>query len=205
MIALDLSRPNYQFFLIIYLKFTTKSAEFVKREKLNQYAILSGVKNNKMHYKCSRYKKGQLKPINRLIKKFSNIHKFFNGDINELVLLVRKSVYRYEYIDSWERFVKTLPDKKSFYIKLYVEDITEKHYTHVQEVFEEFKLKNLGYYHDSYDQIDTLLLVDILENFRNNCIEIYELDPAHFLLCTWISMASLFKKDRSRIRISNRY
>ena len=70
MIALDLSRPNYQFFLIIYLKFTTKSAEFVKSEKLNQYAILSGVKNNKMHYKCSRYKKGQLKPINGLIKKF---------------------------------------------------------------------------------------------------------------------------------------
>ena len=30
-------------------------------------------------------------------------------------------------------------------------------------------------------QIDTLLLADVFENFRNNCIEIYELDPAHFL------------------------
>ena len=30
-------------------------------------------------------------------------------------------------------------------------------------------------------QIDTLLLADVFENFRNKCIEIYELDPAHFL------------------------
>ena len=32
-----------------------------------------------------------------------------------------------------------------------------------------------------YVQSATLLLVDVFENFRNKCIEIYELDPAHFL------------------------
>ena len=31
-----------------------------------------------------------------------------------------------------------------------------------------------------YVQSDTLL-ADVYENFRNKCIEIYELDPAHFL------------------------
>ena len=45
----------------------------------------------------------------------------------------------------------------------------------------ELKLKNLGNYHDLYVQSDTLLLTDVLENFRNKFIEIYELDPAHFL------------------------
>ena len=29
--------------------------------------------------------------------------------------------------------------------------------------------------------IDGLLLADVFENFRNTCIEIYELDPARFL------------------------
>ena len=48
-------------------------------------------------------------------------------------------------------------------------------------MFEEFKLKNLGDYHDLYVQSDTLLLADVFENFRNKCIEIYELDPVHFL------------------------
>ena len=41
--------------------------------------------------------------------------------------------------------------------------------------------KNLGEYHDLYVQSDTALLADIFERFRDKCIEIYELDSAHFL------------------------
>ena len=55
----------------------------------------------------------------------------------------------------------------------------------VKKVFKEFKefqLKNLGNYHDFCVQSDTLFLAfDVFENFRNKCMEIYELDPAHFL------------------------
>ena len=35
-----------------------------------------------------------------------------------------------------------------------------------------------------YDLSDILLLADVFENFGNKCIEIYELDPAHFLSAT---------------------
>ena len=42
-------------------------------------------------------------------------------------------------------------------------------------------MNNLGDYHDLYVQSDTLLLADILENFRNKCIETYELHPSYFL------------------------
>ena len=48
-------------------------------------------------------------------------------------------------------------------------------------MFEQFGLKNLSDYHDVYVQSDALLLADVLENFRNKCIEIYELDTAHVL------------------------
>ena len=69
-------------------------------------------------------------------------------------------------MDSWERFDETsLPNKKSFYRELYLEDITNEDYTHVQKIFEELKLKNLGNYHDFYVQSDTLLLADVLEKF----------------------------------------
>ena len=64
---------------------------------------------------------------------------------------------------------------------MYLEDITDEDYTHALKVFEELGLKNLGDYHDLYAQSDTLLLPDMFENFRNKCIEIYELDPTHFL------------------------
>ena len=50
----------------------------------------------------------------------------------------------------------------------------------MQRVYKEFNNKNLGDYHNVYVQSDTLLLADIFENFRDNCIKIYELDPVHF-------------------------
>ena len=88
-------------------------------------------------------------------------------------------------MDSWEKFnTTTLPNKKAFYSKLYLQDITDEDYIHAQKVFQELKLKKLGEYHDLYAQSDTLLLADAFENFRNKCIEIYELDPAHFLSAT---------------------
>ena len=86
-------------------------------------------------------------------------------------------------MDSWERFNETtLPNKKSFYSQLNLEDITNRDYAHAQKVFEESKLKNFGDCHGLYVQSDALLLADVFENFRNKCIEVYELDPAHFYL-----------------------
>ena len=88
-------------------------------------------------------KKKQLKSINGLIKEFPNTYKFFNNDINRLILLLRKGVDPYEYMDSWKRFNENkLQNKKAFYIKKYLEDITDEEYIHAQKVFEEIKLKN---------------------------------------------------------------
>ena len=46
---------------------------------------------------------------------------------------------------------------------------------------EYFNNENLGDYHDLYVKSSTLLLTGVSENFRNKCIEIHELNPAHFL------------------------
>ena len=51
--------------------------------------------------------------------------------------------------------------KKAFYSELHLEDITDEDYTHAQNVFKEFNLKNLGDYHDLHIQSDTLLLADV--------------------------------------------
>ena len=119
-------------------------------------------------------------------------------------MLLRKGVYPDEYIDSWEKFEKTtLPPKEVFYSNLNLENISDEDYVQAQRVWEVFELKNRGEYHDLYVQSDILLLAHVFENLRNICLEIYELDPT-FFVSTRISMASLFKKDRSKIRINNR-
>ena len=39
-----------------------------------------------------------------LIEKFYNTYQLSNKDHNKFVLLLRKGVYPYEYMDSWKRF-----------------------------------------------------------------------------------------------------
>ena len=117
-----------------------------------------------------------------LIKKFPNTYKFSNGDLNKFYLLLRKDIYLYECMDSWKRFNETeLPDKESLYNKLNKEGKTDEDYAHAQKVWKEFNIKNLGKSPDLYVQSDTFLLADVFENFREKCLEIYELDPARFL------------------------
>ena len=71
--------------------------------------------NDVLPYNCYECKKIQLKPIVELIKKFPNAYRFCNRDINKFILLLRKGVYLYEYMNSWERFNETtLPNKKAF-------------------------------------------------------------------------------------------
>ena len=74
-----------------------------------------------------------------------------------------------------------------------MEDITDVDYRHANNVFKKFKLKHLREYHDFYVQCGTLLLADIFEKFRNMCIEIYELDPAHVLSVSGLAWQACLK------------
>ena len=139
--------------------------------------------NEKLILKCFNCKQYYEKDFNKeLIKRFANTYEFCNKNLTKFILLLRKGVYPYEYMDNWERFNETsLPNKESFYSNLNKENIDDIDYRHGNNVFKRFKLKNLGEYHDLYVQSDTLLLADVFENFRNTCLKVYELDAAHLL------------------------
>ena len=77
-------------------------------------------------------------------------------------------------------------------------------YAHVQEVWKVFKTKNLCEYDDLYVKGDTLLLADVFENFRDKCIEIYKLEPAHFVSASGLAWQACLKKTGKKIRIINR-
>ena len=71
--------------------------------------------------------------------------------LNKFTLLLRKGVYPYKYMDSWEKFNETsLTNKEYFYIELNKEYITNEDYAHAQKVWNTFNTKNLGEYHDLY-------------------------------------------------------
>ena len=90
-------------------------------------------------------------------------------------MLLRKGVYPYEYMDSWEKFHDpVLLPKKALYSNLNFEDIQ------VNIMIDMFK--------------DTLLLVDIYENFRNMCLDMYELDPVYFVSAPGLAWQACLKK-----------
>ena len=137
-----------------------------------------------------------------LIKKFPNTYQLCNNDRNKFELLLRKGAYPYEYMDSWKRFEEeSLPDKESFYSNLNKAGINDEDYAHPQKVWKELNMKNLGEYHDLYGQSDTALLADVFESFRDKCLEIYELDPAHFLSAPGLAWQACLKKTQVELEL----
>ena len=83
--------------------------------------------------------------------------------------------------------------------------IKEDFYSHGNNVFNNFKLNNLGDYHDLYVQSDTLLLADVFENLRDICINVYELDPAHFLSLPGLAWQACLKNTNIELELLTDY
>ena len=115
------------------------------------------VTDKKLIFRCFDCKKNYEKEINKeLVERFSNTYEFCDKDLNKFVMLLRKGVYPYEYMDGWDKFnEKIIPSKESFYSNLTLENITEVDYIHANNVFKTFELNNLGDYHDLYVRSDT--------------------------------------------------
>ena len=54
-------------------------------------------------------------------------------------------------------------------------------------------------------QSDTLLLADVFENFRNMCINLYELGPAHFLSLPGLAWQACLKKANLKLELVTDY
>ena len=62
---------------------------------------------------------------------------------------------------------------------------------------EDFEIKNLGEYHDLYLKSDTLVLADVLENFRKMC----PLDPAKFRSAPGLAWQAALKKEEVKLEL----
>ena len=130
----------------------------------------------------------------KLKKRYKNTFMFSNNDINRFILLLRKVVYPYEYMDEWEKFNETsLPEKEEFYSNLIIEDTTDADFMHAKSVCKDFEIKNLVELYDLYLKSDKLFLVVVFGKFRKMCLETYELDPSKFLSTAVLAWQAAFK------------
>ena len=126
---------------------------------------------------------------------FYNLYRYCGSDDDVFRLLLRKGVYPYEHMDSFERFNETkLPPIESFYSEFNLSAISKNDYKHAKKVYEVMDCRDLGDYHDIYLCSDVMLLADVFESFRDRCQRIYGLDPAHFYTAPGLAWQAALKK-----------
>ena len=72
--------------------------------------------------------------------------------------------------------------KGKIYGKISDAYVSIKDYLTCEKIWDKFKMKNMGDYHDHYLKKDVLLLTDVFEKFISTCIKHHELDPCHILV-----------------------
>ena len=81
------------------------------------------------------------------------------------------------------------------------EGITDYSYTRAQKVWNTFKMKKMGEYHDLYLKSDTLLLADVFENFRQTCLQYYKLDLCHDFTSPGLSWDAILKMTNVQLEL----
>ena len=119
----------------------------------------------------------------------------------KLKLMKQKGVYSYDYMDSFDRFSEKKSPKDNFYSVLNDEHISDTQYVHAIKVWNIFKLKNMGEYHDLYLKSDVPLLADVFENFRKACMQYYKLDPCHYFTSPGLSWDAMLKMTDIKLEL----
>ena len=138
--------------------------------------------------------------VNNLAKGDHKFWGFEEYSDKQRELLIRKGIYPYEYMSSWDKFNESiLPSKDKFYSNLNMSGVSDKEYEHACKVWNEFGIKNMGDYHDLYLKTDTILLANVFESFRSVCMKNYGLDPAHFYTAPGLAWKACLKKTGIRL------
>ena len=92
--------------------------------------------------------------------------------------------------------VTHLPAKDEFYSCLNDEGISDDDYAHAQLVWNSLNIQDVGHYSDVYLKCDVILLCEVFEDFRDNCLKSYNLDAAHYFTIagfTWDALLQFSK------------
>ena len=86
-------------------------------KNLLDYMVL---KDDKIVFRCFECKKNITKDFNNeLVERFKNKYQFCENDNNKFLMLLRKGIYPYEYMDSCNKFNQDkLPSMNKFYNEL---------------------------------------------------------------------------------------
>ena len=126
--------------------------------------------------------------------------------------LKQKGAYPYEYMNNFERFnEEKLPPRKYFFSstkkgkidndgKISNGYVSIKDYLACEKIWDKFKMKNMGDYHDHYLKKDILLLANVFQKFIDTCLKFYKLDPWHYFTSPGLSWDAMLKMTEIKFK-----
>lgn len=112
--------------------------------------------------------------------RFRNLNRWISGE-EERSVFRRKGVFPYSYFCDWSVLKEDrLPKREAFKNDLDGSECSLEDYNFAQRVWDLLGCHCLQDYLEIYLKADILLLADCFENFRDNCMNGYELDPVHY-------------------------
>ena len=139
--------------------------------------------------------------LDSLAKSIDNEDKFHTSSLLksypslEKETVFSKGIFPYSFLDSEAKLQYVgLPPLSEFHDTLTNSNhTTEANYVRAENAYDQFGCQNFGDYMRAYLQLDVLLLADIFQTFRRNCLVDYELDPINFITLPQFSFASAFR------------
>ena len=135
-----------------------------------------------------------------------NLNKHFG---NNYELMTRKGIFPYSWFTDKSKFNELiLPPINEFHNSLdwskidnieHKETISENDYKYANKVWNQFNCRNFGDFHDLYLQTDVLLLADVFECFRKNCMNNFEIDPSHYVTLPAFGWDAMLKMTKVKL------
>jgi len=139
----------------------------------------------------------------RLLKQSKLVKTNGKFDSEKFQLLLKKSFYPYEFCTSVEKMKNTtkIPRRSDFYSSLSEQMISEDDYAIAKKVWNIYGCVNLLDYAAIYCKLDTILLAEVFEKFRNDMLGFSELDPTYYISLPGFAYDSMLKITKCQIEL----
>ncbi|XP_046806306.1 uncharacterized protein LOC124419769 [Lucilia cuprina] len=198
---------NCEIFVKEFYSFDNEPINFISQNK-NDYISLTKIINTDIGAKIEirfldsfRFLPKKLADLVKDLKiqDFKIIKSMFPNDDLKFNLLIRKGVFPFDYLNSWEKLNDTcLPSREQFYNQLNELECSLEDYKHAQDIWTTFKCKILQDYLIMHLKTNVMLQTDVFEYFRRICKCSYSLDPCHYYTAEELSWDAMLKITKFR-------
>ena len=139
-------------------------------------------------------------PSDKLINLQTYCNAQFPGQPQKFIMLQRKLVFPYRYMQNIDTLRHILPDRQWF-VTLNDTPISDEDWEFFNELKAEFGITVLAHLLILYNTVDTILLADVWAEYRSKTLEEFGLEPARYTGAPSLSYDAAFKLTKTKLQL----